>query len=186
MQKWRFFESDTVSLREVWNKEDNKQSEMFEGKLKTFKNWPICAKHTIFTTESSREKVARASCQNTQNKNLKTNFLSVFCDWKFYSRESHEVSHENLWALSWLDLPPANKSPDWVARNIKSPNFEKYFKYFSRLGHWPASESRKISVWTRDWDMRLDQLVTESPKQGNTVFWNFDIFCKNKRLSKNS
>ena len=113
-------------------------------------------------------------------------YLSVFCDWKFYPRENCEVSHENLWALSWLDLPPANKSPDWVARNIKSPNFEKYSKYFSRLGHWPASESRKISVWTHDWDMRLDQLVTESPKQGNTVFWNFDIFCKNKRLSKNS
>ena len=69
MQKWRFFESDTVSLREVWNGEDNEQSEMFEEKLKTFKNWPICAKHTI-STESSREQVARASRQNTQDKNF--------------------------------------------------------------------------------------------------------------------
>ena len=32
MQKWRFFESDTMSIREVWNGEDNEQSEMFEGK----------------------------------------------------------------------------------------------------------------------------------------------------------
>ena len=32
MQKWSFFESDTVSFREVWNGEDNEQSEMFEGK----------------------------------------------------------------------------------------------------------------------------------------------------------
>ena len=55
MQKWSFFESDTVSLREVWNGEDNEQSEMFKGKLKTFKNWLICAKHAIFATESSRE-----------------------------------------------------------------------------------------------------------------------------------
>ena len=81
-------------------------------------------------------------------------FLSVFHDWKFYPWESHEVSHENLWAFSRLDLPPANKSPDWVTRNIKNPNFEKYSKYFSRL----------------------DQPATESPIQGNIVFWNFDFF----------
>ena len=77
MQKWRFFESDTVSLREVWNKEDNKQSEMFEGKLKTFKNWPICTKHVIFATKSSRKQVARANCQNTQDKNFEK-FIQVF------------------------------------------------------------------------------------------------------------
>ena len=39
-------------------------------------------------------------------------YLSVFRDWKFYSRESHEVSRENLWALSRLDLLLTNKSPD--------------------------------------------------------------------------
>ena len=32
MQKWSFFESDMVSFKEVWNGEDNEQSEMFEGK----------------------------------------------------------------------------------------------------------------------------------------------------------
>ena len=32
LQKWSFFESDTVNFREVWNGEDNEQSEMFEGK----------------------------------------------------------------------------------------------------------------------------------------------------------
>ena len=113
-------------------------------------------------------------------------YLSVFCDWKFYPRENCEVSRENLWVLSQLDLPPANKSPDWVARNIKNLNFEKYSKYFSRLGHWPTSESWKISVWARDWYMWRDQPATELPKQGNTVFEIFDIFCKNKRLSKNN
>ena len=102
-------------------------------------------------------------------------FLSVFRDWKFYLRESRKVSCENLWALSRLDLPPAKKSPDWVARNIKNPNFEKYAKYFSWLGHWPANESRKIYVWARDWDIQLDQPATESPEQSNTVFeiWQF-------------
>ena len=111
-------------------------------------------------------------------------YLSVFHDWKFYPRESREVSRENLWVLSQLDLPPVNKSLDWVARNIKNPNFEKYSKYFSWLGHWPASEQRKISVWARDWDMRLDQPVTESQKQDNTIFEIFDIFVKTKDFQK--
>ena len=113
-------------------------------------------------------------------------FLSVFRDWKFYPRESHEVSRENLWAFSRLDLPLANKSPDWVAWNIKNPNFEKYSKYFLRLGHWPTRESRKISVWTHDWDMRLDQPKIELPEQGNTGFF-FEIltfFAKTKDFPK--
>ena len=111
-------------------------------------------------------------------------YLSVFCDWKFYSRENCEVSRENLWVLSQLDLPPTNKSPDWVARNIKNLNFEKYSKYFSRLGHWPTSEPWKISVWARDWYMWWDQPVTELPKQGNIIFEIFDIFAKTKDFPK--
>ena len=43
---------------------------MFKGKLKTFKNWPICAKQAIFTIESSREQVAKANHQDTQGKNF--------------------------------------------------------------------------------------------------------------------
>ena len=41
------------------DKEDNEQSQKFEGKLKSFKNCPFCANHAIFPTESSREQVAR-------------------------------------------------------------------------------------------------------------------------------
>ena len=77
-----------------------------------------------------------------------------------------------------------NKSPNWVTRNIKNPNFEKYSKYFSRLGHWPTIEPRKIFVWAHDWDMQLDQLVIESPKQDNTAFEIFDIFAKTKDFLK--
>ena len=32
IQKWRFFKSDMVSLRESWNGEDNEQSQKFKGK----------------------------------------------------------------------------------------------------------------------------------------------------------
>ena len=42
----------------------------------------------------------------------------------------------------------------------------------------------KIDTRARDCGMRLDLLVTESPKQGKNVFWNFQ-FLKNKILSKN-
>ena len=56
-------------MREM-NRPDNEQLEKFEGKLKSFKNYPFCANHAFFATESSREQVARASCQNTQDKNF--------------------------------------------------------------------------------------------------------------------
>ena len=39
-------------------------------------------------------------------------------------------------------------------------------------------------MWAHDWDMRLDQPVTESPKQGNTIFEIFDIFVKTKDFPK--
>ena len=39
-------------------------------------------------------------------------------------------------------------------------------------------------MWARDWDIRLDQPATESPKQGNIVFENFDIFAKTKDFPK--
>ena len=53
-----------------------------------------------------------------------------------------------------------------------------------RLGHQPTSESQKISVWAFDWDMQLNQLATELPKQGNIVFEIFDIFAKAKDFPK--
>ena len=45
------------------NKEDNEQLEMFEGKLKSFKNCPSSTKHTFFATEPSSEQVAKSSHQ---------------------------------------------------------------------------------------------------------------------------
>ena len=39
-------------------------------------------------------------------------------------------------------------------------------------------------MWARNWDMRLDQPTTKSPKQGNIVFEIFDIFAKTKDFSK--
>ena len=47
----------------------------------------------------------------------------------------------------------------------------------------PVSRA-KISIWDRDWDMRLDQPTTESPKQSNIIFEIFDIFVKTKDFQK--
>ena len=66
----------------------------------------------------------------------------------------------------------------------KNPNFEKYSKYFSWLGYWPASELWKISEWTRDWGIQLDQPVTKSPEQSNIVFEILTIFVKTKYFLK--
>ena len=130
----------------------------------------------------------RASCQSQLPEHSRhkfwKNFLSVFCDWKFYSRGSRKISRKNLWVPSRLEPPPAKKSPDWAARNVKIPNFEKYSKYFSRLGHWPAIESQKISEWAYDWGMQLDQPTTKSPEQGNTIFEILTIFVKTKYFNK--
>ena len=64
-----FWETHGGFVREM-NRPDNEQLEKFKGKLKSFKNCPFCANHAIFATELSREQVARASHQNTQDKNF--------------------------------------------------------------------------------------------------------------------
>ena len=43
-------------------------------KMKMLKNWLICAKHVIFVIGLNREQVARASRQNTQDKNFQKIF----------------------------------------------------------------------------------------------------------------
>ena len=76
------------------------------------------------------------------------------------------------------------KSPGLAARTLERKTFEKYSKYFSRLGHWLASEPRKISVWACDWDMQLDQPATELPKQGNIVL-KFLTFLQKQKTFQN-
>ena len=46
------------------------------------------------------------------------------------------------------------------------------------------SELRKISVWARDWGMRLVLPATELPKHGNIVFELLTIFVKTKYFPK--
>ena len=109
----------------VLGEEDNEKSQKFEGKLKSFKNWPICAKHTIFATELSHKQVAK-----TLKTKILKNFPSVFRDWKFYPRGSRKVSPKISEYSSRLEPPPANKSPIWAARNIKTQILKNILSIF--------------------------------------------------------
>ena len=52
-------------------------------------------------------------------------------------------------------------------------------------GPTTGEQVAKTDPRAHDSGMRLDLPAIESPKQGNTVFWNFQ-FLKNKTLSKNT
>ena len=78
------------------DEKDNEQSQKDRGQTKSLKTAPAFLEHAIFATETSRQKVARLSCQNTQGQKFGKNFLSVFRDWKVYPRVSRDLSRENL------------------------------------------------------------------------------------------
>ena len=60
------------------NEKDNEQSQKDRGKnKKSLKTAPVFSKHAIFATETSRQKVARSSHQNTQGQKFE-NFSKCF------------------------------------------------------------------------------------------------------------
>ena len=126
-------------------------------------------------------KSPKQAARNLETKNLKI-FLSVFRDWKVYLRKSREVSRENLY-VPFATGPSTREHVAILSREKhKNPNFWKIFQVFFATGtftnHWVV---KNLYV-----GLRLDQPATKSPKQGNTVFEDFDNFCKNKILSKNN
>ena len=95
-KKWRFVQEWHGEFERVSSKEEDEQSEMFEGKLERFKNWPFLHKTRDFH-DWIKLRISRQvqSPEHLKGK-LSKNFLSVFSDWKFHSWESHELSYENL------------------------------------------------------------------------------------------
>ena len=118
-------------------------------------------------------------------------YLSVFRDWKFYPQESRKVSRENLWVPSRLDLPLANKSPDWVMRNIKRKNLKNIPSIFRDWDIDPlvSCEKSLCGLATRTCDWTNPQLSRQNKATFLFYFifiFKFWHFCKNKRLSKNN
>ena len=87
--------SDTVSFIVFQVRKKMNSQKCSRENWKGLKTDQVCPKHAIFATGLSRVQVTRTSRQNTWKRNLKK-FLIVFRDWKFHSRESRELSRENL------------------------------------------------------------------------------------------
>ena len=175
-----------LSARCVWDRDEIRKT--MNSHKSSRENWK-CLKIDLFAqnTRFSRLSQVASKSPGPVTRTLKTKILKTLskCFLRLKVLPVKESRGKPQKSLSPLATGPSTR--EQVTRlSWENPNFEKHSKYFSRLGHWPASESRKISVWARDWDMRLDQPVIESPKQGNTVFEIFYIFAKNKRLSKNN
>ena len=102
---------------------------------------PFCATHAIFMTKSSRVQVAKASRQNTWKKTFEK-FSKCFSRLEVpLTRESRSESRKSLCTLHDWTFHPRTSRQHESRKTWKSRFFEKYSKYFSQLGHLPASES---------------------------------------------
>ena len=95
--KMEFEESDTECLGKFQTKEKMNSHIKFEGKLKNiFKKLPSLCKTRVFRSlDKSPDSRQIHLPKHFKSKVLK-NFLSIFRDWKPYSRGSRELSRENL------------------------------------------------------------------------------------------
>jgi len=139
-----------------------------------------------------------------------------FRDWVKSCANCQDKPPEHLKQKFWknsfkcflrLEVPPARESRvelrnfrydyrDWTStceqvttssrEKPKNPDFEKFSKYFSWLGHWPARELRKRTIWAHDWGHATGLTRDQVARTGQHCFWKFDTFCKNKILSKNN
>ena len=128
-----FVESDTECLGEFQLREEwGRQWTVTKSRGKNWKSFKNClwnAKHAFFVIETSRQ----GKPPKHSKSKLWKNFLSVFRDWKVYSRGSRELSHENLCVP--LAIGPFTR--EQVAKN--NPRARGCSM---RLG-WPATESPK-------------------------------------------
>ena len=60
----------------------------------------------------------------------KKNFLSFFHDWKFYSRESREISRENLWVPLQQEPPPQISLQSKPRETLKTQNLKNILNIF--------------------------------------------------------
>ena len=103
--------------------------------------------------------------------------------------------------LKWV----ANKSPSLAAKTLKDKIVKNFLSVFRNwkvyprgscelshenlyvplaTGPFTREQVAKINTRARGWSMWLGWPATESPKQGNTVFWNFSVFVKTKYFPK--
>ena len=152
-------------------------------KLKIFKIYPKSTKHAFFTIVPCRVQVARTSRETPETKFLK-NLSKYFSRLEIPPARKSWRELQKLWVSSRLKLPLVNKPPNWVARKLKTQNFWKFSKSFSRRIFDPPVSREKLLCRLTTGGMRLVCPATKSPEQGNTVFEIFDIFVKTKDFPK--
>ena len=99
-QKCRFVREWHGEFESVLGKEENEQLEMFEGKLKRFKNWPILRKTRDFRDWIKSRSSCRANRQNT---------------WK---KTFEKISK----CFSWLEVPLARESRTEPQKSLCTPH----------------------------------------------------------------
>ena len=93
---------------------DNKQSQKVRGKnWKRFKNCPNFCQTRVFRDWSESPHSRQFKPPKHSKTKVRKIFLSVFRDWKVYSRGSRELSYENLWVT--LAIGPSTL--EQVAKN---------------------------------------------------------------------
>ena len=112
---------------------------------KDLKTDPFFAKHAFSQLKWVANKSPGLSAKTLKDKIVK-NFLSVFRNWKVYPRGSRELSRKNL-CVTLVTRP------------------------FTREQVAKINTRARVYVWIS----RLGWLTTKSPKQGNTVFENFQF-----------
>ena len=112
-----------------------------------------------------------------------------------------ETQNTRFSRLKWI----ANKSPGLAAKSLKDKIVKKFLSVFRdwkvyprgscelshenlyvplTTGPFTRKQVAKINTWACGCSMRLGWPATESPKQGNTIFENFQFFVKTKYFPK--
>ena len=106
-----------------------------EGKTKSLKTAPVCLKHAIFATETSRQNVARTSRENTLGRKFE-NFSKCF---------------------SRLEGLPASESRAEPRKSLSEPRDWTFHSRTSRQ-KWPAKMRLRLATWhTREWAAKTEQ-----------------------------
>ena len=118
-QKWRFVREWHGEFESVSGKKEDEQSEMFEGKLKRFKNWPILRKTCDFCNwiklHSSRQNTSKKTFEKFSKCFLRLEVPLVresqieprksLCtprDWTFHPRTSRQPEPRKAWNSKFL------------------------------------------------------------------------------------
>ena len=114
---------------------NSSQKKKIEGKTKSLKTAPVYPKHAIFAIETSRQKVARSSRQNTQGQKFE-NFSKCFS--RLEGLPASELRAEPRKSLS--------NSRDWTSHSRTSRQ------------KWPAKMRLRHATWhNRDWAAKTGQ-----------------------------